>query len=202
MPLHRSLAGGDLHGIIAFVFPTPTSQAAAAVTSADIGKVALRQSDATVWLLAAVSPVLWIPLSGGGGGGVVSPTASTSLIGVTYFNCPSSIQVGDFVYLESADTIGLASADSIDTMPCIGAVFTKPTDTTATVQYVGDVENLTGLVPDTTYYISPVPGETITNVLPEAPAGGTVVLQRVGSARNETTLILSLDATDFVVLQG
>jgi hypothetical protein len=28
------------------------------------------------------------------------------------------------------------------------------------------------------------------------------VLQRIGSARNSTTLILSLDATDFVVLEG
>jgi hypothetical protein len=130
----------------------------------------------------------------------VSPYAL--LAGTTPFNCLASMVVGDFVYLEGADLLGPAHAASLNTMPCLGVIAEKPTATTAIVQYGGDASMFAGLVPDTTYYISPTNPGRIQPSLPVGIPGQSVVLQRVGIARNATTLVLSIDAADFVVLTG
>jgi hypothetical protein len=202
MPVHSSLSLGALHGVIAYVFADATQQGSAIVTNADIGKIAFRRNDASVWLLVGAFPPAWVSLSGGGSGPVVVPGPSLNVLSSAPFACSPTLEVGEFVYLEGEDLIGPADANSLATMPCIGVVFEKPTETTATLQYIGDVGGFTGLIPDTTYYISTsVPGQ-IQSSLPAALPGQSAVLQRIGSARNSTTLILSLDATDFVVLEG
>jgi hypothetical protein len=196
--------------VIAFFFENEAAQTAAIVASYDVGKVALRQDDFTVWLLASVSPsIVWVPLSGGsagggGGGPIVTPASgpATSLVGEDIYTCGSNVGVGDFVFLDGNNTVGLADASSMLTMPCLGVVKSKPHVLEAIVQYLGDAPLFTGLEPDTNYYVSPTQPGKIQTSLPVASAGQSVVLQRVGTARNSTTLILSIDATDFVVLEG
>jgi hypothetical protein len=149
-----------------------------------------------------IAPTYWVIKVRTDGMPPIPTSAASSLISATPFNCPAAAVIGDFIYLEGADTVGLACSNSAATMPCIGVIRGKTSATVCTVQFLGEFAGLADLLPDTTYYISPNAPGKIPAFPPTAAPGGTAVLQRIGSARNATTLILSIDATDFFILEG
>jgi hypothetical protein len=122
---------------------------------------------------------------------------STSLISATPFLCPIGSAVGDLVYLEAEDEVGVARADSINTMPVFGIIQSKPDASHCYVQFAGEAGGYSGLVPDTDYYVSAVTAGRLSTV---APATSGQVLQKVGAARNTTTIILTVDIMDYFVL--
>jgi len=57
--LHSLLAGADVHPAHAFTFADRTARLAAVPSAADVGKVALQQSDQTLWALVGAAPAVW-----------------------------------------------------------------------------------------------------------------------------------------------
>ena len=122
---------------------------------------------------------------GGAGGG------ATGL-----FDCPALVAVRDFVYISGADAVDRTDATSIATAPALGIVISKPTGITAIVQFGdGEITGFVGLTTGARYYLATSLG-AMTDV---PPAGSGNILQRVGRARNTTTLVLQIDE-DFGVL--
>lgn len=125
------------------------------------------------------------------GNKVYVATAPTS--GVVY-TCAAGLAVCDAVYLSGTDEVALADADDETKQPLIGFIYEKPTATTCLVQYNGELDGFTGLSTKVNYYLSETPGE-ITTTSPTAPGS---ISQKVGFARNSTTLVVFVDR-DYVV---
>lgn len=126
-----------------------------------------------------------VTVTGGGGGG------STGV-----FSCPGAVAVNDIVYISAGDTVSKANATSLATAPALGVVLAKPSGVTAQVMFgASEVTSFLGLTPGATYYLSTVPGG-VTTVPPAAPGN---VVQRVGQARNATTLICQFGGAFYVV---
>lgn len=111
------------------------------------------------------------------------------------YNCAATVDVLDVVYLISPNTIEEADNDGASTYLVVGAVVEKPTSTTAKVQYSGEIVGYSGLTPGETYYLSDTPGEI--TITPPSTTGQR--LQKVGFAKNATTLVLMIDR-DFIIL--
>lgn len=120
-----------------------------------------------------------IPGGGGGTGAVLS----------SVYSCDPGVSVLDAVYLSAADTVALADSDDAMKQPLIGIVESKPTAVTCVVAYYGEVTGFVGLTPGATYFLGTVPG-TITTVAPSTPGN---IVQRIGFARNATTLVVFTD---------
>jgi len=111
------------------------------------------------------------------------------------FDCPSTVLVGDVVYLSAANTIDKAVSDDVTKRPAIGFVKSKPTPTTALIQWGGELAVYSGLTPGATQYLSAVAGQ-ITEVAPILPGN---IVQKLGFARNATTLVIQVNR-DFIAL--
>lgn len=125
-------------------------------------------------------------------------TLSAATAGLSsLYACPAAVAVNDAVYLTGADAVDQAEANSVATMPVIGLVAFKPTPITCIIRYHDEQAGFAGLTPGATYYVSDsVPGG-ISTTAPVGPPG--YVIQRVGFARNATTLVVFIDR-DFDVL--
>jgi hypothetical protein len=110
--------------------------------------------------------------------------------------CPSGVQVGDAVYLSGADSVDQAQADVATDRPVIGVVRIKPDSTHAIVQYYGECPLFGGLLAGKTYYLSATTPGGITDV---APSSDGNIVQKIGFARNATTLVVFIDS-NFVQL--
>lgn len=117
-------------------------------------------------------------------------------VSTTPYACPAGVAVGDVVYLTGSDAVDKASSASVATVPAIGFVAAKPTPTTCVVRYHDEQSGFLGLTPGATYYVSPTTAGAITAV---APGLLGQVIQRVGFARNPTTMVVFVDR-DFDVL--
>jgi len=117
-----------------------------------------------------------------GGGGGVSAVQDT-------FACPAGVAVRDAVYLSAADTVDQADANDASKQPLIGIVDSKPGALTAIVTFYGVVTGFVGLTPGATYYLS----ETLGQITTTAPVNPGSIVQRVGFAKNATTLIVFTD---------
>lgn len=114
-------------------------------------------------------------------GGFSPPTAGN-------YACPTTVAVGEAVYLSAADTVDKADATD-NTKIAIGVVTSKPTTTSAVVALFGEAPVFSGLTPGATYYLATTPG-AVTAVPPSASGN---VVQPVGFARNATTLVIQVD---------
>lgn len=119
------------------------------------------------------------------------PTASSSnaVDSATAYICPATVVVGDAVYLSGADAVDKADADAALNRPAMGIVSAKPTTTTCTLRYSGELGGYTGLTPGATYYLSTVSGGIVT----PTPTGSNVLSQVLGDARNSTTLVIDIE---------
>lgn len=105
------------------------------------------------------------------------------------YSCAAGVNIGVLVRASADDTVSLASASSMDTMPVLGVVTSKPTATTCIVQYRGEAAVFSGLISGKVYFASTVPG----NVTHTAPSGDRQVIQRVGVAKDSNTLVVDID---------
>ncbi len=114
-----------------------------------------------------------------------------------WYSPDEPIAVGDAVFLKSADTIGLADANGVTKQPVIGVVAAID-GPYITVRYHGELNCFSGLTPGATYYLSEtgVSGSTITSTPPTNPGS---IVQRLGFARNATTLMIIVDR-DYIEL--
>jgi hypothetical protein len=71
MTLHKDLTAANNHVVSAFTYADATARGAATVTVSDVGKVAWQQDDDSFWVLKDDSPLTWVALGSGGGGGAV-----------------------------------------------------------------------------------------------------------------------------------
>jgi len=101
------------------------------------------------------------------------------------FSCPAWVSVGDAAYQTGSDALDMADYGAWGTMPAFGIVESKPTDTSAIVCASGELSGFVGLVPDVPYYVGA--GGGITEV---RPVVGGQIRQRIGWAKNSTTLVV------------
>lgn len=128
---------------------------------------------------------------------LTSDVAAVGALTAGLYNSASDVGVTNVVYLSASDTVAKARANGMATMPVLGFVSAKPTATTATVVQDGDLGGFSGLVPGAIYFASATTAGGITADANSIPAGG--VVQKLGRARNSTTLVLDVDS-DFVEL--
>ncbi len=127
------------------------------------------------------------------------PGPSGTAGNVGSYNYVSGVMVHDFVYAVNNDIVDRAYGDTVGGIPqhspVIGMVMSI-TGSTAVVQYSGEVGGFSGLVEGSTYYLSPTsPG----SVVSPSTAGTGQVLQKIGFAKDASTLVLMIDR-DIVVL--
>ena len=128
-----------------------------------------------------------VAVTGGGGGEDFTAT------------CLAGVAVTQIVYLTGAPGPAVAVALAVHpggAYPAIGFIGSKSAPTVCLVQTDGELTGFVGLVPGAVYYLSPTVVGAITNIPPVA--GGQVV-QKVGQAKDATTLLINLD-DDFVEL--
>lgn len=111
------------------------------------------------------------------------------------YGCNISVAVLDAVYIDSPDHVAIADATSSAKVP-IGFVLSKSSPTTCEVIYMGELAGFVGLVPNTTYFLSTVPGAIIPQ--PGPTATGEVV-QVMGWSRSTTVLVVEVDP-DYTLL--
>jgi len=133
---------------------------------------------------------LMISQNGGAFFPVAGPGATaTTVRSESALACPGTVNLYDAVYLTGADSVDRADSDDASKQPLIGIVLEKPTLTSAVIAYYGEVNGFAGLVAGATYYLGVNPGQ-ITNL---APTTAGNIVQRIGFARNATTLVLMAD---------
>lgn len=101
---------------------------------------------------------------------------------------PGAVSAGDLVYATGANTCDRANASGIATMPVIGVVQTVLNPTTVIVARAGDVGGFVGLTPDAPYFAGLLPGQMALT----APVGSGQVVQKIGYAKNATTIVIAL----------
>lgn len=106
------------------------------------------------------------------------------------FNCGPEVNSHMAVYLSGSDTVTPADADDPGKQPLVGFVREKLSPTQCVVQFSGELEGFTGLVPGVTYYLGRTPGGIVDNVDDYVHP---MVVQRVGAPADSTTLIIQVD---------
>lgn len=122
---------------------------------------------------------IWTPVPSGGGG---EPN-------IGFFGCSIETLAHDVVYLLNADQVAPADSDDHLKQPVIGFVKQKLTDTTCKVQYSGELSSFSDLIAGATYYLWTTPGQIST--VPPSDEGN--IIQRVGFAKNATTMVVMVD---------
>lgn len=109
--------------------------------------------------------------------------ASDRTIGT--FDCASSISVGQLVQVDSVSNLAvLASNSGAAIGPAVGVVMSKPTTVTCVVRFTGECDVFAGLTAGAVYYLG------LNGVVTATPLEGpSTIHQRVGVAKNTTTLV-------------
>ncbi len=103
--------------------------------------------------------------------------------GATSFTCPATVAVGDAVYVSAADVVDKATSLDV-AKAAIGLVLDKPSATTAIVVDSSDLPVFAGLLPGESYFLGTVAG----SIVASAPPPSAAFTQRLGYAKNATTL--------------
>jgi hypothetical protein len=132
--------------------------------------------------------------SGGFGWHPVGPDTSVSANTLSA-SCLSSLSVGDFVYISGPSISGvyqvaLADITDYNKMPAVGVITEKPTTTTCTLQWHGEIKNVyTGLTPHRVYFLD----ESARPSLSPPTSPSTKYIQALGVALSSDTLLLTLE---------
>jgi hypothetical protein len=113
--------------------------------------------------------------------------------GAVIYNCAESVAVGDWVAQDTADSVVLADA-STEATPALGVVVFKPTTTTAKVLTAGPTSIFSGLTAKDRLWLSTTAGDHVVNQTWNPLPSGYKIIQRLGTAKNATTIIVSLRA--------
>jgi len=112
------------------------------------------------------------------------------------FDCDSSVGLGDYVYIGTSGKLFPAKANNRATMPCIGKVIKKVSETQCRIS-VDWVENeLTGIENEKKYFISTTQAGKLQNS-PPTQAGH--VLQSVAIGIGSTVRKINIDPSNFVI---
>ena len=129
-----------------------------------------------------------------GGAGSTQKVAFSDLgvgnVIVRDFDCSSGVAVPDAVYINGSDSVDKADANGSGTFPVIGFVIAKVTSVICTVQFIGESSVFSGLTAGSVLFLSEIAGE-ITLTAPTTPGS---IVQKVGVARDATTLKITADA--------
>jgi hypothetical protein len=131
--------------------------------------------------------------STGSSGGIYQPSASPGSEGASpgltsvqgLWGCLSDVSAGDLVQISGEQFVEKANVTSVPARHIIGFVYQKPTTTTCTVVYSGEV-TLSGLSSGEDYFATSTPGGISTT----RPATGYV--QQVGKAKGSNVLVISI----------
>lgn len=93
--------------------------------------------------------------------------------------------IGAVVYASGLNAASVATSATFATTPVTGIIVAKPSPVTATIAYAGEVSVFAGLVPGAVYYLGLAGAITL---IP--PGVGPSAVQRLGRAKNATTLVL------------
>ena len=118
-------------------------------------------------------------------------------IAVRYTNAASAVAIGQAVYISAADTVALAKADAIATMPAIGVVVATPTTTACFVSEIGRIGSQTFASANANVYVSDVTAGLLSLTL---PSGSAHVIQKMGKSRSLTDLDIKVDQQFLVLL--
>lgn len=102
------------------------------------------------------------------------------------YNCPLGTVVGKLAYISGVDTVGYADATAGNPAECL-ITTVYGAGILCDVVYRSEVTGLVGLVAGTNYYL----GDTGDFVVEGAIPGTATVKQRVGVARNASTLVMN-----------
>ena len=141
--------------------------------------------------VSAAAPALGDTLVFDGASWVPSPFGSNDVVSAPgAYTVPGAVAIGDIVFITGASTADVADRTAPGTMPAVGVVVGKPIATTATVLYAGEASVFVGLTPGAEYWVGV--GGAIES--PSAAVNGEIV-QRIGIAKDATTLIFTPDPT-------
>lgn len=103
------------------------------------------------------------------------------------FNCATTVNVGDIVYVSGNNTIDKADNTNINTIPCIGIVGSKPTATTAIVKSSGKLSGFSGIIPGQRYYVG-----TNGTMITSPPIAVDSITQIVAIGLDNTTILMTI----------
>jgi len=157
----------------------------AGVSSANEGRI--RYNEVTQKWQISENTGGYVDITGGSGGATIDSTV---------YGCPAGVSVNDAVNVTGVDTVDVADASVPSDRPAIGLVVSKPSAVTCVVRYYGEMSSFAGLVAGSSYFLSDsAPG----GITVTAPVAIGSVVQRMGVARNGTTLVVQVDS-DFTLL--
>ena len=105
---------------------------------------------------------------------------------------PAAMAIGQVIFPTGSYTAIAADNGSVATGPAIGIIVQKPTATTATVVYQGEVTNAVGLGAGLQYYLGANGGLILKGAVPSVL--GTIV-QPIGVAHSATNIIVNFAAS-------
>lgn len=109
--------------------------------------------------------------------------------GAGSWTVPAPVAVGDVVQVTGSNTADAAdSGTSFTGLGVVGVVIAKPTAVTATILFNGEASVFAGLTPGAAYYLGAAGAVSLVPTL--APSGS--IMQRIGYAKNATTLVVDL----------
>lgn len=119
--------------------------------------------------------------------GMVDPLVIQKGLGGVY-TCLAGVTVGQAVKVSASDTVAVTDASSA-AGEAQGIVVLKPTTTSAVVVWGGAASVFSGLTPGADYWLSDTPGA----ITASAPTATGSIQQRVGTAKNATTLEIGVE---------
>ena len=127
------------------------------------------------------------------------PIPTTKLLKIDYladdtvYPCNSAVQVNSIVYFDGSAILQRCSNNNAATLPVIGIVKAKISDTSCQLQFIGERNGFSGIVPNTIYYLGVNGAVTAT---PPSTAGTSIVPIGIGKNTATIELRLSLQMTN------
>ena len=113
------------------------------------------------------------------------------------WDCDADVVIRDLVSVLANDHVRRTDASDESKMSGVGFVTLKLTTTTCLVRSIGKIETFAGLEAGKTYFADPA---VLGGITKDGPIGDSgKVLQKVGVAKSNTTLIIGIDR-DYTIL--
>ena len=119
---------------------------------------------------------------------------TASLIASAY-TCGAGVNLGDAIIVKPDGTVMQAQANLVGSYPSIGIVIEKISPTECKVRYSGEANVFSGLTIGSIYCLSETPGE----ITATPPATANSVVQIIGTAKDNRTLILNISLEYMIV---
>jgi len=123
-----------------------------------------------------------------------TPVPTKKLLKIEYltddriYECDSGVLVNDVVYLDGHSVFQKSSNNNYATLPVLGVVRSKNSDTECQIQMIGERNGFSGIIPNTRYYLSTNGGITAT-----PPSTEGVAIVPIGIGKNSSTIELRLN---------